>query len=145
MRPGFYLLAPGFLLLASVLMEIVFSHPEVLPLEVPDSDLLAVLEPRRVDSPKPLVDLVQEALDHPTGSPPLEVLVSPSARVLFLVDDITRQTPAWGLLPSILRRRAQRPALPQFLFARFQGVSTVSSAVFAFYEEPSSPCWILCQ
>lgn len=101
-------------------MEIAFSYTDVPPLEVPDSNLLAVLEPRRIEPPKPLADLVEEALDRPTGSPPLEELASPSTRVLFLVDDITRQTPAGGILPSVLRRleaRGVRPDKIQILIA----------------------------
>lgn len=89
-------------------MHIEFSYIDVPPLEVPDSSLIAVLEPRRIDPPKPLPDLVEQALDHPTGSPRLEDLASASTRALFLVDDITRQTPAWGILPSVLRRLEAR-------------------------------------
>ncbi len=89
-------------------MEIAFSYSDVPPLEVPDSNHVAVLEPRRIEPPKPLADLVEKALDRPTGSPPLEELASPSTRVLFLVDDITRQTPAGGILPSVLRRLEAR-------------------------------------
>ncbi len=89
-------------------MEIAFSYTDVPPLELPESNHVAVLEPRRIEPPKPLADLVEEALDRPTGSPPLETLASPSTRVLFLVDDITRQTPAGGILPPLLRRLEAR-------------------------------------
>jgi len=85
-------------------MHIPFSYPEVAPLEVPDANLLAVLEPRAIEPPKPVEPLVEEALSPPIASSPLESLASPSTRVLILVDDITRQTPAWAILPAVLSR-----------------------------------------
>jgi nickel-dependent lactate racemase len=85
-------------------MRVTFSYSDVPPLEVPDSNLLAVLVPREAEYPRPLADLVEEALDQPIGAERLEKLASPSSQVLLLVDDITRQTPAWGLLPGVFRR-----------------------------------------
>src|SRR5579875_2703786 len=85
-------------------MRVVFSYPDVPPLEIPDSNLLAVLVPREADHPQPLAELVEEALDQPIGAERLEKLVSASAQILLLVDDITRQTPAAGVLPSVFRR-----------------------------------------
>jgi len=89
-------------------MRIPFSYPDVPPLEVPDANLLAILEPQAIEPPKPVQDLVEEALDNPIGAPRIEDSISPSTRVLILVDDITRQTPAWALLPALLRRLAER-------------------------------------
>ncbi|MGH9343898.1 MAG: nickel-dependent lactate racemase [Terriglobia bacterium] len=85
-------------------MQIKFSYADIPSVEVPDSNLLAVLAPREIAHPRPLAELTEEALEHPIGAPPLEKLVSPSTKVLLLVDDITRQTPAAGLLPSVFRR-----------------------------------------
>ena len=77
-------------------------------MEVAQANLLAILEPRALEPSKPVEQLVEDALDHPIGSPAIEELVSPAARVLILVDDITRQTPAWAILPAVLRRLNQR-------------------------------------
>src|SRR5579872_482794 len=85
-------------------MQIHFSYPNVAPLDVPEGRLLAQLEPRRLEPSKPVNQLVEEALDNAIGSPRVEELVAPNTRVLVLVDDITRQTPAAALLPSLLRR-----------------------------------------
>ncbi|HLY59296.1 MAG TPA: nickel-dependent lactate racemase [Terriglobia bacterium] len=93
-------------------MQIKLSYPDVAPLEVPEANLLAVLEPRSLEPATPVENLVEEALNHPIGSPALEEMVSPASRVLILVDDITRQTPAWALLPAILRRLAGRGINP---------------------------------
>lgn len=89
-------------------MRISFSYPDVPSLEVPEANLLATLEPQAIESPKPVAELVEEALDRPIGSSPVEEHVSAATRVLILVDDITRQTPAAALLPSILQRLAGR-------------------------------------
>ncbi len=89
-------------------MQIPFSYPDVPRLEIPSANLLAVLDPKALDPPKPVTELVEDALDRPIGSPRLEEQVPPSTRVLILVDDITRQTPAWQLLPPILRRLGSR-------------------------------------
>jgi nickel-dependent lactate racemase len=85
-----------------------FSYPGVPPVEIPEANFLATLIPREIEPPKPLESLVEEALDHPIASPRLEEYASPSTRVLVLVDDTTRQTPAWALLPSVFRRLEQR-------------------------------------
>lgn len=89
-------------------MQIKLSYPDVAPLEVPEANLLAVLEPRALEAATPVENMVEEALNHPIGSPALEETVSPASRVLILVDDITRQTPAWAVLPAILRRLTGR-------------------------------------
>jgi lactate racemase len=89
-------------------MRISFSYPDVPAVEVPDEDLLAILEPRAVEPRKPAEELAEEALENPAGSPRVEESVSASTRVLILVDDITRQTPAYALLPALLRRLAER-------------------------------------
>jgi nickel-dependent lactate racemase len=85
-------------------MQIKLSYPDVSPFEIPEANLLAVLEPRAIEPTTSIEKLVEEALNQPIGSPALENLVSPESRVLILVDDITRQTPAGALLPAILRR-----------------------------------------
>jgi len=85
-----------------------FSYPDVPPVEIPDANFLAALVPREIEPPQPVETLVEEALDHPIGSTRVEERVSPSTRVLILVDDTTRQTPALHLLPSVFRRLEQR-------------------------------------
>ena len=89
-------------------MIVPFSYPDVAPVEIPDANFLATLVPREIEPPQPVETLVEEALDRPIGSSRVEEHVSPSTRVLILVDDITRQTPALNLLPSIFRRLEQR-------------------------------------
>ena len=88
-------------------MTIQFSNSEFPALHVPETNLLAVLTPNAGEAPAPpppIEQLTEQALDHPFESDPLEKLVSPSTRVLILVDDVTRQTPAAAVLPAVLRR-----------------------------------------
>src|SRR6059058_3896805 len=87
-------------------MRIPLSYADVPPFEIPDSNVLACLEPSAIEPSRPVAELVEEALDHPIGSTPVEDFVSAGTRVLVLVDDITRQTPAWALLPAVFRRLA---------------------------------------
>jgi lactate racemase len=85
-------------------MKISFSYSGVAPLDLPDANFLAVLSPREAEPPPAVDTLLEDALGNPIGSEPLERLVSREAKVLLLVDDITRQTPAAALLPGIFRR-----------------------------------------
>ncbi|HTV56482.1 MAG TPA: nickel-dependent lactate racemase, partial [Terriglobia bacterium] len=62
------------------------------------------LLPRELEPPQSVDKLVEDALDHPIDADPLEKSLTASAKVLLLVDDITRQTPAAALLPGIFRR-----------------------------------------
>lgn len=89
-------------------MRIDFTYPDTPPFEISDANLLGVLEPRQVPEPPPLAGLVEAALDAPIGAERVENLVSPTTRILILVDDITRQTPSAGILPSLLRRLTKR-------------------------------------
>ena len=85
-----------------------FSYPDVPPVQIPDANFLAALVPSEIEPPQPVETLVEEALDHPIRSSRVEEHVSASTRVLILVDDTTRQTPALNLLPSLFRRLEQR-------------------------------------
>jgi nickel-dependent lactate racemase len=51
--------------------------------------------------------VVETALDHPIGTGRLEELARDCGRVVVLVDDLTRPTPAYRVLPGLLRRFEQ--------------------------------------
>lgn len=89
-------------------MRISLSYPDVPSFEVPDKNLFAVLSPKALSPSKPIKDLAAEALARPIGRAPIENDLSPSTRILLLVDDVTRQTPASELLPPLLKRLAER-------------------------------------
>ena len=46
---------------------------------------------------------IQQALDHPLGSPPLQKLAKPGDRVCVVFTDITRSSPDQLLVPALLR------------------------------------------
>jgi nickel-dependent lactate racemase len=89
-------------------MKIPFSYSEIPALEVPEKNVLAMLMPRTAEPAGSGESLAEAALEHPLGCPPIENEVSPSARILVLVDDITRQTPAGKILPPLFKRLAGR-------------------------------------
>ena len=50
------------------------------------------------------VAAVEDALDHPIGSPALEELVRPGQKVVIVTSDISRPMPSYKVLPSVLKR-----------------------------------------
>src|SRR5512143_823417 len=91
-------------------MRISFSYPDVPALEIPDACPAVVLSPQSEGLSQPAEVLAEEALVRPTGHPPIENFVLSSTKILILVDDITRQTPAGAVLPPLLRRLNARGA-----------------------------------
>ncbi|MEJ2639866.1 MAG: nickel-dependent lactate racemase [Desulfosarcinaceae bacterium] len=75
---------------------------------VADELVGAVLRPQTNPRPRKISDIVNEALNAPIGSPPLENLLSPGRRVAIVVDDVTRKTPVGEILPLILERILSR-------------------------------------
>ena len=73
-----------------------------LELDVPDGQLLAVVEPneagRGTRSPS---ELVQGAVAQPLGSPPLDEFLASAARLLVIVNDGTRPTPTAAILDAV--------------------------------------------
>lgn len=83
-------------------MQITFRYPGIPPVDVPSRNLLGQFQPKEAPPGPPVDALVQRALAAPIGSPPLSALVRAGQRVLILVDDYTRPTPAASLLPPVL-------------------------------------------
>ncbi len=73
------------------------------PLEVGDLSV-EVLRPNPVALPADEGALIEEALDSPIGSPPLEEIAGPGTRVALLCDDISRTTPTDRILPRVVAR-----------------------------------------
>jgi len=71
---------------------------------VPESNLVAVLEPQPVSPASDPVADIEAALDRPTGTAPLAELARGRQSAIVICDDMTRPTPAWLALPSVLRR-----------------------------------------
>src|SRR5262245_11865696 len=57
-----------------------------------------------VDAPAASESEIQQALSCPIACPPLEVVARGRNRVAIAVDDLTRPTPTWRILPFVLER-----------------------------------------
>jgi nickel-dependent lactate racemase len=73
-----------------------------LPVTIQDSYLGSVAQPGPVKPASDVQKLIQEAVNHPIGSPPLTRLVHPGQRIAIITDDFTRKTPVAKILPVIL-------------------------------------------
>jgi nickel-dependent lactate racemase len=85
-------------------VELVFRPGVTSEVEIDEQNLLFYATPRAVDQVPDQARIVEEALANPIGARKLEELLQPDDRVVILVDDITRPTPASKILPSILQR-----------------------------------------
>lgn len=66
---------------------------------------------------------IQDALDHPIGSPSIEELARPGMDVVLLFDDLQRPTPAYLALPEIMDR-LNRGGIPDEQVAGICAVGT---------------------
>ena len=86
-------------------MVTLFRKKGNLEVDLPkDWELLQTLYKEGEKARRPLRDLIEEALDHPNDSRPLEKMLKPGIRVAIVVDDGTRPTPIRELLPPLLKR-----------------------------------------
>ncbi len=84
-------------------MNIPFPYEQFPGVEVPDENLVGVFA---LHAPAPGAGgdtLIREALHAPIGAPPLRELARGRERVLIVTDDIARPTPAWRVVPHVLR------------------------------------------
>ena len=70
--------------------------------EVPEKNLLAVLESNPVDHERRGEEAVKYALAHPIGAPILREVVQAGQRVAIVTSDISRPLPSYDVLPSVL-------------------------------------------
>jgi nickel-dependent lactate racemase len=75
---------------------------EFLELQVPDRYIGTIVTPKRMLSASSPEDLILEAIHNPVGSPVLSRIVRPGQKVVLIVDDVSRETPANLILPHVL-------------------------------------------
>ncbi len=85
------------------MMRHVFPYPEFPPVEIPKKNLLGVFSPSIVTIEKSEEQIIEEALSHPIGSPPLNQMLRGHEKVLVVVDDYTRSTPVRKILPCLIK------------------------------------------
>jgi lactate racemase len=86
-------------------MKISFQYPgyeEIMPVDVPDVNLMGVYAPRPAANVKEEVVLAQ-GFARPHGAPRLREAVKSTDRILILVDDGTRGTPISRLLHYVIK------------------------------------------
>lgn len=77
------------------------GYEDIAPTEVPDANLLGVYAPRTLDEVD-AHDVVARGIANPIGAARLREAVRRSARVLILVDDVTRGTPVAVVLRYVI-------------------------------------------
>lgn len=82
---------------------------------IPQKNLLDEAGMRHVEPAMNPEATIEAALAAPIGSRPLEELAHGAQRVVILVDDLTRPTPAHQLLPAVLRRLAEAGISPEMI------------------------------
>jgi len=82
-----------------------FPYKYLDPVEVPEKNLIGIFEcQERIEGEyRSEEEILLSALKNPIGSEPLRSLINPGDKVLFIVDDNTRATPAAKIVPLLLR------------------------------------------
>ena len=70
--------------------------------EIPDENIMGILEPNRVEVDRTGVDAVMYALENPIGTPRLGEIVKPNEKIAIITSDITRPFPSYVVLPLLL-------------------------------------------
>ena len=72
------------------------------PVEIPDGNLQAVLQPSAIENDASEAEIVRGALAHPIGTPRLCEMVKPGQKVVIVTSDITRPMPTSRVMPFVL-------------------------------------------
>jgi nickel-dependent lactate racemase len=86
-----------------MIMRVSFPYPDMSPLEIPEKNLLGIFSPSTVSIEKSEEEIIEEALSHPVGSPPLSEILKGHKNVLIVADDYTRTTPVQIILPRLIK------------------------------------------
>ena len=93
---------------------------QYLNVDVPDQNLLVVVSPQDVEPVSDTTAEVKQALERPVGlTPPLGSSIQSGHKVVLIVDDVTRPTPAGQVLPPLVEalRLEERGAQVSILVA----------------------------
>ncbi len=85
-------------------IELTFKPSVTTQVEIDENNLLFYAAHRKVADIPDQKQVVLEALENPIGADKLENLLAPDNKVMILVDDITRPTPAADIIPFVLER-----------------------------------------
>lgn len=82
-------------------MRIQFYYDDVPEAEIEDENLVGLFEPREFTSQEREEDIIIRALLNPIGTPRIAEMVKGKKNVLIIVDDNTRLTPVYKILPLV--------------------------------------------
>jgi nickel-dependent lactate racemase len=69
---------------------------------IPARNLLGSIEPKQVAGAADVDAEIESALNEPIGSKRLSEIAQPEHKVAIVVDDFTRSTPSYAMLPPVL-------------------------------------------
>lgn len=81
--------------------------------EVPEQNLLGILQANQVAVDQRGADEVRRALEAPIGTPRLRDIVHPGEKVVIVTSDITRPMPTWAVMPLLLDELYMAGASPE--------------------------------
>lgn len=81
-------------------------------LNVPEKNLMGILEPNDVRTELRGAQCVKKALKNPISSARLSDIVNPGQKVVIIASDITRPVPSYKILPAILEELRRGGASP---------------------------------
>ena len=80
---------------------------------VPEKNLMGVLEPNEVRVDLTGEAAVRRALAEPIGTPRLRDIVHPGEKIAIVTSDITRPMPTWTVMPALLDELYDAGAAPE--------------------------------
>jgi nickel-dependent lactate racemase len=102
-------------------MRYAFPYDTITPVEIPASHPVDVYTVKAIDGVQEAPEaIVASSLAEPIGMPRLSQIVNAGLRILIIVDDMSRPTPAHQIVPALLRELARggaRDANIRFLVA----------------------------
>ena len=95
-------------------MELTFKIGErTQTVDVPEKNLLGVLEPNEVRVDMTGEAAVRQALAEPIGTPRLRDIIHPGEKIAIVTSDITRPMPTWAVMPALLDELYAAGAAPE--------------------------------
>ena len=95
-------------------MELPFKIGErTQTVDVPEKNLMGVLDPNEVRVELTGETAVRRALAEPIGTPRLRDIVHPGEKIAIVTSDITRPMPTWTVMPALLDELYDAGAAPE--------------------------------
>jgi lactate racemase len=84
-----------------------FPYKDIMPIEIPESHLVDVYSVRTIDSLQEAPEvIITKSLKEPIGMPRISQMINANSRILIIIDDMSRPTPAYQIIPSLLEELA---------------------------------------